>query len=103
MTESEIRFNYEKSMKQAEELKQIAQSLSKVSTNQLSECLGKIEKNWSGDNSDAYRKKGVKLQGKIETSAKGVKLAAESIETMARNIYRAEMAALEATRRRKHR
>lgn len=103
MSEHEIRFNYEKAMGQARELKSIASSLKKVGENQMTECLGKVEKNWTGSNSEAYLKKGKKVQTKITTSSKNISAAADALETMARNIYNAEMAALRAAKERSYR
>lgn len=100
MTEQEIRFNYDKAMSQAEELKEIAKDLKKVGEDSMEDCLVKVEKNWVGDNATDYVKKAKTVQTKITTSAGNVSSAAAALETMAKNIYNAEMAALEAARAR---
>lgn len=102
MTEYEIRFNYQKAMNQAAELKGIASSLKKVGEFQLKECLGKISKSWTGTNSQDFVLKGNKMGVKIETSYQNVTHTAEAVETMAKNIYDAEMAALRVARERKN-
>lgn len=100
MTEGQIKFNYQKAMGQASELKSIASSLSKLSSNSLNNNLSNIAKHWTGDNSNAYVKKGNTLKGKISTSASNISSAAATLEEMAGNIYRAEMAALRAAQTR---
>lgn len=102
MSEHEIRFNYSKAMNQAKELKNVASSLTKVGNSKLEECMVKVSKGWNGDNSESYVKKGKKLGDKIDKSGNGVRQTAEAIETMARNIYNAEMAALRAARERRN-
>lgn len=103
MSEHQITFNYNKAMSQARELKNVASSLTKVADSKLEECLGKVSKGWNGDNSESYVKKGKTLETKIDKAGNGVKQTAEAIETMARNIYNAEMAALRAARERRNR
>ena len=102
MTEYEITFNYQKAMNQAAELKAIASSLKKVGETQLAECLGKISKNWLGSNSEDFVAKGKKMETKIEKSSKSITLTAGAIETMAKNIYNAEMEALRIAREREN-
>lgn len=103
MSEHEIRFNYSRAMNQARELKSVASSLTKVGDTKLEECLGKVSKGWNGDNSESYVKKGKTLESKIDKAGKSVRKTAEAIESMARNIYNAEMAALRAARERRNR
>lgn len=98
MTEQEIEFNYKKAMGQASELKEIASSLKKLGESQLDSCMNSVAKNWTGDNSDSYVKKGRKLEKKMVTSSDNIKQTAETIETMAKNIYEAEMKALQEIR-----
>lgn len=95
MTENEIRFNYDKAMAQADELRDIASSIKDISDDELEESFGKVGKNWTGDNSESYVKKGQKVQKKVNGTATGVKAAAAALETMAKNIYNAEMAAIQ--------
>lgn len=95
MTESEIRFNYDKAMGQAEELRNIASSIKTISEDNMEESFGKVQKNWTGENSESYVKKGRTVQNKVTGSANSVAAAATALETMARNIYNAEMAAIQ--------
>lgn len=100
MTEYEISFNYQRSVNQAAELKGVASSLKKVKDNELVSCLGSVAKNWKGTNSENFVKKAKKMETRIENESKNVTLTAQAIETMAKNIYDAEMAALRAARER---
>lgn len=102
MTENEIKFNYNKAMEQASELKDISKKLKEMSTDSLQDCYTKINKNWDGDNSQSYLKNVQKVQKKINGSASNINSAATAIETMAKTIYDAEMAALALIRQREY-
>lgn len=102
MTEYQINFNYNKAMGQASELKNIAKSLQKIGDTELENCFGKVSKNWTGTNSEDYVKKGKKVQTKVSNSSKNISAAASAIESMAKSIYDAEMAALRAAQQRSY-
>lgn len=94
MTEQEINFNYDNAMKQVAELNEIASALDKVGSTNLADCMKKVGKNWKGENSTAYVKKGDALNQKIVKCSKNISAAANALSTMAENICRAEKANL---------
>ncbi len=94
MSEYTIQFNYNKALGQASELKSIASSLKNISESSLVSTMNSISKNWTGSNSDEYVKKGNSLKEKIKHSSDDIYGVAGNLETMAGNIYRAEMEAL---------
>lgn len=91
-TEQEINFNYDNAMKQVAELNEIASSLKKVGSTNLSDCMKKVGKNWKGENATAYVKKGDALNQKITKCAKSISETAKALSTMAENIYHTEKA-----------
>ncbi|MCM1158047.1 MAG: hypothetical protein NC300_05340 [Bacteroidales bacterium] len=90
-----IEFNYQKALKQANELKEISKDVKKISDNKLAESLTKIDKNWDGENSKNYITKGNKLKQKLDDSAGDISKIADTIVKIAKNIYDAEMRAIE--------
>lgn len=85
-----IDFNYYKTIEQVKELRSISKALANLGEKDLSACLGKISKNWKGDNADAYIKKAEKLEGYISDSSKNISDTADVLEEMATNLYNAE-------------
>lgn len=94
LQESVILFNYQNALKQARELKQISTQIKKLSDSQFETSINAINANWKGENATKYFNKGKKLKGKMDDSAEDLNSIAETIETIANNIYKAEMEAL---------
>lgn len=101
-TEQQIMFDYRRAMQQADTLSEIASGIKKVGNNTMSNSLNNVSKNWTGDNSNAYVKKGNTLKGKVERSSNNINSAASTLRTMAKNIYNAEMASLREIQMRKN-
>ena len=99
-SEDTIQFNYNKAIKQADDLLDISKEVKKISENKLADSLEKIDKNWDGENSKKFIKKGNTLKGKIEDSADDLKKVSESIKQMAKKIYDAEMESLRIAKER---
>lgn len=100
--ESVILFNYQNAMKQAKELKGISSKLKKLSDSQFDDTINKIDRSWDGESSTKFVQKGKKLKGKMDDSAKDLESIAGTIETIATNIYKAEMEALRIAKTRSH-
>lgn len=98
--EATIIFNYEKAIKQADELLEIAKEVRKVAKTNMSESLTAIDKNWDGENSVKFIKKGNVLKDKISDSADDIERIAGDIKIMAKRIYDAEMEAVRIARQR---
>ena len=90
-SEDTIQFNYEKAIRQANDLQDISKEIKKLAENKLTDSLQTIDKNWDGDNSKKFIKKGNTLKGKIEDSAEDLQKVSTSIRQMAKKIYDAEM------------
>lgn len=101
-SEATIRFNFQKALRQADQLDTIANNLSKLSSGDLNGTLQMVSANWKGQNASAYLAKGGKLQGNISTTAKELHSIASDIRTIAQRVYRAEMAALAIAQARKY-
>ncbi len=88
----EMDFNLAKS--KANELENIANSVSNVSGN-LSSTLEGVPNVWSATGSSTmYVQKGNEIAGQIQTSANNIQRTADTIRTIAQNVYNAEMEAV---------
>lgn len=94
LTKAAIMVNFKKAMQQADELDEIANSLSRSAKSELEGTLQSVSANWKGENAERYLTKGDNLQGKIYSSAKSLHGIAADIRKVARKIYDAEMRAL---------
>lgn len=92
-SESEIRLNYEESLRKAREMEDIASELRQNANGELDQALAQLSQGWKGEGADAYMQKGAALREKILESAKDLEHTAEAVKTMAKRLYDAEMAA----------
>ena len=98
LSESEIRFNYNAALGKANDLDAAAKALKSDGVEELGSILVAIKRDWEGDNSDGYTKKGEKEKGLLDEIVEEMKRAASTIRQMAKNIYDAEMRALAEAR-----
>lgn len=90
----QIQLDYNKAIRQAEALKEAAGGLRQAADGELQDCIEEISRNWSGENSAAYRNKCNALREKILKSAIRLDKTADAIRKIAQNAYDAEMRAL---------
>ncbi len=89
----EIRMNFRAATRIADRLQVLANKLRTVSEEKYGGTLRTIGNNWRGENAEAYLNKGNILKGKMTNTAGDLMKAAETIRTIARNTYEAEMRA----------
>jgi len=99
-SEQTIQFNYEQAIRQANDLLDISKEVKKLADNKLTDSIQTIDRNWDGENSKKFIKKGNTLKGKIEDSAEDLQKVSESIKQMAKKIYDAEMENIRIARER---
>ncbi len=93
-TRERIEMDFRQAMRQADEVDEIASSLSRLADDKLEGSLITLASGWTGENANAYIKKGQALEGRINASAGDLRQVAEAIRSAARRIYEAEMTAL---------
>lgn len=93
-SEYSITFNYNKAVKQAGELEEIAQEIRKVANDKMETSIQTVDKNWDGATSKKFVTKSKQLKSKVVDSADDIEKIASTIKTMAKAIYDAEMEAL---------
>lgn len=101
-TRASIEFNFRKAMNQADQIDGIANSLSRLSRDRFGSTMQGISASWKGDNASLYLSKGEKLQGNMDGTASELHSIASDIRTVAKRLYRAEMAALAIAQRREY-
>lgn len=99
-SEYTIAFNYNKAIKQADELLDIASDIRKVANDKLETSIQTVDKNWDGENSKKFISKSKKLKEKVTDSADDIQAIAASIKKMAKQIYDAEMEAIRIAKER---
>ena len=98
----EIRMDYDRAVRQANSLDEIARDLKKTAERELQDCMSQISCNWTGTNSTAYIRKCDMLKSNIVRTAGNLSRTADTIRRIAKNTYDAEMRALEIARLRKY-
>lgn len=90
---SEIQFNYNQAIAQANQLDLIAKNLKKAANKDLEQILNDVNRAWKSDSTQAYIKKGQKVKGNMGISAKNLNQIADSIRSIAKRIRDAELEA----------
>ena len=90
---SEIYFNYNKAIEQANKLDGVAQQLRKASDESMENILTTVNSAWRSDSSPQYIKKGQKVKGDIRTTAGNLTNIASTIRTIAERVLQAELEA----------
>ena len=102
LSKSTIIFNFNQAKAQANELDEIANSLSQLSTRDFNNAMQNIAANWKSENATIYLGKGERLQEDITSTANSLRNVASDIRIIAKRIYDAEMAAYERAKRRRY-
>lgn len=90
---SEIYFNYNQAIKQANKLESVAKDLRKASDRTMEDILNNVNSAWKSDSTPLYLKKGQKVEGDIRTTAGNLDNIAQAIRTIAERIREAELEA----------
>lgn len=88
---SEIYFNYNKAIAQANRLDGIASKMQNAANREMEGILNDVSRAWKSDSAPLYIKKGQKVRGDIRTSAKNLKQIANTIRTIAKRVRDAEL------------
>lgn len=98
----EIRMDYDRAVRQANSLDEIARDLKNTANRDLQNCMSQISSNWTGNNSTAYVRKCGVLKSNIVKTAESLSRTADTIRRIAKNTYDAEMRALNLATVRKY-
>lgn len=100
---STIYMNYNKAMKQANRLEELANELRGLANNDVDDTLSHLSSQWKGDNANTYVRKGYELQKNLLATAKKMTDTATAIRTAAKRTRASEIAAIELAEKIKNR
>lgn len=103
MTESQIYFQYNSAVRQAEKLDQIVRKLEKLSNDRMDGTLRSLKNAWQSDSSPQYYQKAGQAQEDIRQTAEQLRKIADGIRTIAEAVKNSELRALEIARNRTYR
>lgn len=92
---SEIRFDFQNAMQQAQKLDELANDIDRRVANKLDETVQSVHAAWKGDSATLYIGKTQELRRQVQQTARTLRDTAEDIRRIARRIYEAEVRALE--------
>lgn len=98
----EIRLNYKKTLKQAEDLEKMAQRIQKYAKQAEEGAVAGIRNAWEGENASDYCRKGQRISMLIRQHGRSLQETAAVLRRTAVNTYRAEMRSIEIADRRKY-
>lgn len=90
---NEIKMNFKAAITLADRLQALAAKMRSLADERCYGTLRNISNSWKGENADAYLRKGEKVKEKMSRTAKDLNNAAETVRTIAKNTYEAEMRA----------
>lgn len=96
-----IKMDFRKAMEKARDLDNVSNNLKKLANQQYSGSLNRLSREWTGENSESFIKKGDALREQMTGTAEDIHRAAEVIREIAREIYEAEMEAWRIAHERK--
>ena len=99
-TERQIMLDYSNAIRQADELDRLARTIEQSHAQEYQAVLNRIQSNWQGDNAEAYYRKAIKLIDELKNNATNLKKTSRAIRTIAENVKRTELTALEIARSR---
>ena len=98
---SEINFNYNRAVRQAGQLEEVAQNLTRAASNDMESIFSEISRAWQSDSAPRYIQKGQKVQTDIGKIAKNLREIAKAIRTIAQRVRDAELEAWRIANERK--
>ena len=90
-----IKFNYRQANNLTQTVRQAAQDLRRLSNVQMQENMAFITQSWKGDNANNFLRKEARVANNLLDLARKLEQLADSISASAKQMYDAEMKALE--------
>lgn len=88
-----IQLNYQKAIRQANQLEDLANDLRNIANRNVDDALDQVAANWKGDSANMFLQKGNKAKNDLIASAKQLSNTAKAIRKAAENVRRAELEA----------
>lgn len=100
-SESEIRMDFQRALEQARRLDALADSMDRRTADRMGDAVEGIHSAWRGDSASRYLGKVQDLQRELRQNVNSLRAAASEVRRVARQIYEAEMRALEIAQSRR--
>lgn len=97
----EIRLNYRKTLKQADELEEMARQLAFLAMQKSENAVQNIQKSWNGESAKDYYRKGQRITLLMKQHSDSLMKTASILRKTANNTYHAEMKSIEIAEKRK--
>lgn len=91
----DLRFDFRKADAQIRELEEIAADIERLAVYKYEQTIQDVGSAWGGAGAEAYMKKAVRLQDKIESCAKDIKNSAEVYRSVVKRVRTAECLAIQ--------
>lgn len=88
-----INFNYQKAMRQATQLEDLANQLKRIANSDVDSALDQVAASWKGDSANMFIQKGNKAKNDLLQSSKQLQNTANAIRAAARALRNAEIRA----------
>lgn len=95
-TQSEISINFEKAQAVAAFIRETSDNINDNIKNGMDVTGEELKKDWTGENSIAFLKKTELIKEDLISLVSELATVADTVETIAKNLYDAEMKAIEA-------
>lgn len=90
---SDINFNYERAIRQAERLETLSARLRNAANHDMGSVLNAVRRAWRSDSTQSYLRKGEKVEADLQSMAEDLKKTASKIRAIAEQVRAAEMEA----------
>lgn len=90
---SDINFNYERAIRQAERLETLSIRLKNAANDDMKRALNAVRRAWQSGSASAYLRKGEKVEADLQSMAEDLKKTAKKIRAIAEQVRDAELEA----------
>lgn len=99
-TSSQIRFDFQNALSQAQKLEKLANQINRSIAADIEQNAQRLHSAWTGDSANRYIQKEAQLAAQTRQSAEELLRIASDIRRIARQVYNAEMQALQIAQQR---
>ena len=89
-SEATIQYNFAQAMRQADELDDLANQLTRLAENNVRNVMSNVQHNWEGESASIFLSKAEKSRNDIMQTARQMRNVASGIRKAARNVRAAE-------------
>lgn len=99
---AEIQLNYRRTLKQADELEEMARQLASLAVHKGENAVQNIQQSWNGESANSYYRKGQRITLLMKQQSDSLMKTASVLRKAANNTYYAEMKSIEIAEKRRY-